>query len=206
MPMNEPVPRSRRLAVAFAVMLSTRTAGIAVAPALFAFAPLLLIVISPFVPNLVMAAPVVHPVAFFAIVFLIAIPHCWLAYAFGRAYGPLASRWIVQKTPTTEGGLEWMLGATRKSAPLVLMALPGPLSSTLAGVAEVPRRLYATVMVPTQIAWFLGSFYLGESLVDAIKTARGFAIDNVVWLTAATVLLVALRQLPSLLASPSDPE
>lgn len=203
---NEPSPPSRKLAVAFTVMLTTRTAGIAVAPALFAFAPLLLIVVSPFVPNLVMAAPVVHPVAFFAIVFLVAIPHCWLAYSFGRAYGPAASEWIVEKTPTSENGLQWMLDAMRKSAPLVLMALPGPLSSTLAGVAEVRSKLYAVVMIPTQVAWFIGSFYLGESLVDAIKTARGFVIDNVVWLTAVTAILVLLRRLPGLLTGGAQDE
>ncbi len=190
---NEQVsPQSKRwLLAGFALMLAMRACGTAFSPALLAYAPAGLIALSPFVPHLIITAPLLPAALFFPLAILVSLAQSWLGYLFGRSFGPWAIQWLSEHTPANQERLEQLLGLVERAAPVVLLALPGPMLATIAGVARVsPRRMFL-LMIVAQLFWVSAAYLLGASLAQWIEAIQAFALSYALPLTLVFCAAVA---------------
>ncbi|TKC98444.1 hypothetical protein [Polyangium fumosum] len=179
------------LAAAFVVIMGARILGTALSPVLFAHAPLALLALSPVPANLVLVAGVSSPVAYWAVAWPICVGQCLLAYLFGRSEGTHALRWLVARGVASEGRVERLMKPMRMSAPLLVMAVPGPIASTLAGAFAAPARLLVPAIVVAQTLWIGLCRFFGEALLGWIAVLRAEVVKHALPLTLVTVVIVA---------------
>jgi membrane protein DedA with SNARE-associated domain len=189
------MPDSRRaaLSVAYLTMLGLRAAGAALSPALLAHAPLALIATSPFLHHLVLTAPLVPPAAWLPVALGVSVAQCWLGWAFGRAHGPAAVDWLTGRGLIAPAKAARVVGAFERAAPLVLLAVPGPIVATLAGGAGLTARRFAGPMLVAQVVWVGLCFMLGDALTDAIAGVQAVAVEHALPLTVLFFAAAAYR-------------
>lgn len=180
------------LATAFVLLMGSRILGVAVSPMLIAHAPLGLIALSPVPANLVLVAGMSQPFAYWAIALPVCIGQCLLAYFFGLYEGPRALRWLVARGMTSEARIERLMKPVRTSAPLLVLAVPGPIVSTLAGAfAAAPRALVPAIVV-SQVFWIGLCRFFGQALLVWIAALRLQVMEHALPLTLVTAAIAAL--------------
>jgi membrane protein DedA with SNARE-associated domain len=184
-------------ATAFALFTIIRVVGTAFAPALLAHAPVVLIITSPFLAHLVLTAPLLSAALYFPVAIAVSIIHCWVGYAFGRAFGQTALEWLETHTPLSQRRMALLQRWLDRSAPVVLFAFPGPIPATLAGAGGIGPLKFYSLMITAQITWVTACYLLGASLLDSIETVRRFVADHVILLTVLFTAAVIGRQLVS---------
>ena len=180
-------------AIAFPAMVSTRVAGAALSPILFAHAPALLIVMSPFLVHLVVVAPIVTAAVYFPLALVVTTIQALIGYFFGSTYGPKAVEWLVERTPISLTRANTLLDLVRRASILAIFAIPGPILGTIAGAAGVRRKVFLLLVAPAQALWVTAAYFVGEALLEYIEIGRTFVIDHAFSLTALTASLVAIR-------------
>jgi membrane protein DedA with SNARE-associated domain len=179
------------LLTAFLLMMGGRVAGAALSPMLLAHAPLALLVVSPVLAHMVVVAALASPLAYGAVVLPVSIGHCLLGYALGRTHGTAAVRWLIERRVLTEGRAATLLSPIRKAAPLVVLAIPGPVVCTLAGASVSSPRVFVPAMVLSQILWASLCWAFGAALLDGIAALRAEVAHHALPLTLVTVAIVA---------------
>ncbi len=185
--------RSRALSIAFVAMLLSRLAGLALLPALLAHAPLGLVAVSPSVGHLLMTAPLCPPGAWFALALGVSIAHGVIGWAFGRAYGGGAVRWLTERGVLSEAVARPVLNALDRAAPLVLLAIPGSIVFTLSGVAGLRGRRFFPPMLLAQVLWVGLCFAVGDALTIWMARLQELALAYAVPLTLLLLPWVAFR-------------
>lgn len=189
----KPELSERIIGVAFPGMVAGRVLGAALSPLLFAHAPALLVVLSPFLVHLVFVAPLVPPAVYFPIALVITTLQCVIGYSFGSTFGPRAQQWLVARTPISQARTDLFLGFVRRASVFAMFAVPGPILGTIAGVAGISRRTFGLAVFPAQAIWVTAAYFAGEALLEWIAIARTFAITHAFKLTAITLTIVAGR-------------
>ncbi|MDI1444243.1 hypothetical protein [Polyangium sp. 6x1] len=179
------------LATAFVLIMGSRIVGAALSPVLFAHAPLALVALSPVPAHLVLVAGVSSPVAYWAVAWPLCAGQCLLAYLFGRSEGPRALRWLVARGVASEARVERLVKPVRTSAPLLVIAIPGPIVSTLAGAFAAPARLLVPAIVLSQTLWIGLCRFFGEALLVWIAALRAEVMHRALPLTLVTAAIAA---------------
>jgi len=192
------VPRTDELALrrpwlsaAFVVMMGSRILGAAVSPLLVAHVPLALLALSPVLAHLVLVAGMSSAWSYWAVALPLCTAHCLLGYALGRVEGPRAVRWLVARGITTEGRVRRLLTPLRWSAPLLVLAIPGPVVCTLAGASSARARTFVPALTLAQILWVGLCRFFGEALLVWIAALRLEIARHALPLTLATALVAA---------------
>ncbi|MRG96110.1 hypothetical protein [Polyangium spumosum] len=180
------------LATAFVLIMGSRILGAALSPVLFAHAPLALLALSPVPANLVLVAGVTGPAAYWAVALPLCAGQCLLAYLFGRSEGTRALRWLVARGVASEGRVERMMKPVRTSAPLLVLAVPGPIAATLAGAFAAPARVLVPAIVLAQSLWVGMCRFFGQALLGWIEALRAEVVEHVLPLTLITVAIAAV--------------
>ena len=166
--------------------------GIALAPALLSYSPLLLIALAPLGRHLVLAAPVTDFVPFLLVATTRRVVTCGLAYLVGRAYGEAGIAWVQSRYPRAGRfvrSVEWLF---RRAGPLVLLVAPGPMVCALAGVTRMRWLWFLPIAITGQAAWVTVTYRVGEALQAFILPILAWLEDNMLATTLACVALVAL--------------
>ena len=184
---------ARWTAAGFSAVVVTRAVGAAFAPALISRSPLALILLSPFLAHLVFAAGLLDPVSFFAGALTISIVQCLLGHRFGLIWGERAHAWIAARGLASDAAMARVLGWLATAAPWVLLAIPGPITCAMAGVARVDGARFYAPMLAAQLLWVAGCYLFGSALTAWIALAQAWVQEHVVVLTAIASGVVLAR-------------
>jgi membrane protein DedA with SNARE-associated domain len=171
--------------------------GDATAPALATSAPLLLVALSSKGRNVLLASRSVSYAPLVAVVIarrLVAVPVC---HRLGSLRGPAILDWLDRKYPTMGESARMIEGWFSKSKALAVAAIPGNLTSMLAGVAGMPLLavlLLSAIGVGIRVAITLA---LGEAFGGPLDGLLDFLRRNTIPVLVVTVglsLVHLLRQ------------
>ena len=162
------------MVIAFAVfVLGSRAAGVAFLPILLLKLPLVLVVLCPFVTNLVAVAAIVEPMEFLLVGWVTGIFQSLVGYYFGLFNGAKGmekiGKWvginIVQKCqPFSESNIV--------SVGIVSM-FPGPLSCLIIGSLGFKRPVVLPAIVTSQVFWVTVCFWVGRSFQSEMELVLG---------------------------------
>ena len=193
------VPEARRTvgwAFAFFAMLGGRVAGLALLPLLLVHAPVALLVLSPFVSHLVLLGGLLPGSVYYPVGVAVSGLQCLIGQQFGRNARPRALAWLESRRRESRLtlGIEWLSAGLRRTAPWVLILVPGPLTSALAGVLGVTGARFHVPMWCAQVLWVVACGLLGTRFAPALESLRA-EIGAWIWpLTAGSIALVIGRQ------------
>lgn len=184
----------RRLAllvVPMVLIVTASTVGDALSPTLLADAPLLLVALVPRNRFLVLAAPQLDFVPFFAVGMVRLALTDPLFYLFGRWYGDRAIDWV-EKRAGTPGSVRTLERWFRRAAYPVVAVAPNNIVCVLAGASHMPPGWFLLAnlggtALRMGLIWWLGDVF-SEPLLDVVE----FVNDNRWWFTALTVAIVVL--------------
>lgn len=167
--------------------------GTALAPKLLVDAPLLLVALNPVSRHLILASTATDFLPFVAVaVGRLFFPDSFY-FAIGRIWGQDAISWVERRLG---GAGRWVRTVERlfqRAGWLVLMLAPVGFICVLAGASRMSARLFVTLNLAATLTWVLVVRQLGDVLARPIAVIRDFVADNVVALTVASLVLVALQ-------------
>jgi len=186
----------RRIVVAAAVVLtSIGLSGVAFAPALLTYSPLLLIAMSPIPRHLVLAAPITDPVAFVVVATLRRTIGCTMFYFLGDTFGESGLDWLSKRYPKLRKLVQWIDRLFKRAGAAVLVVAPSPPMSALAGNAQLPLWQFVPAIVVGQAIWCSLTYWLGDFLGEWTMPFIAWLEENVVSTTLACALAVGAFQL-----------
>lgn len=174
-------------------MVGLRILGAALSPILFAHLPILLVIMSPFLVNLIAVSPLVSPQIYFPVALVITTLQSLVGFYFGVIFGTRALHWVLNKLPLSNDLANRFLEIVRKASILAIFAIPGPILGTIAGVAGVRRKTFLLLTAPAQLIWITGAYFIGELLLEQIATIRHFVVEHAILLTSITLTLGLIR-------------
>ena len=171
------------------------TLGVAFAPPLLHYSPLLLIALAPLGRHLILAAPVTAFVPFVVVGTLRRVVTCALSYLIGQAYGEAGLAWLRQRYPRASRVVRVVQRVFDRAGPLVVLIAPGPLMCALAGLTGMRWRLFLPLATLGQMAWVAITYQLGAALRAYLIPILAWLEENMLATTLTCVLLVLLYQL-----------
>jgi membrane protein DedA with SNARE-associated domain len=197
--------------VPLAVLTVAGFLGTAFMPYLLARRPLVLVVLSPLFRHLVVVAPRVDPVAFFAV----AVPRHFLpdpfVYMLGREYGHLAAAWADENSPVTGKIVRAFERLFAKVGPFALLVSPDIIVSTLAGAARVPVPVFVVFNIVGTFGTVFVARWFGGVFDKPIAAMVAFFEAHLVLVTCVSVVLVVFfnwysrREVPETPGKGTDP-
>jgi len=185
----------RRIVVAAAVVLTgIGLVGVAFAPALLTYSPLLLIALSAIPRHLVLAAPITDPFEFIAVASARRVVGCVLLYYVGESFGESGLEWLSKRYPKARRlvkGINWVF---ERAGALVVVAVP-IVMSPLAGNARMPMWQFLPAVTLGQIIWVSVTYWVGDFLGTWTKPFLAWLGQNVISTTIACIVCVAAYQL-----------
>lgn len=166
--------------------------GVALAPVLLVTQPAALLLLSPFLIHLVLVAGLIDPWLYAGIALPVCLFQCVIGYLLGAHGAPHVKHWIGQLVAGSSTARSMLLWLDR-AAPLVLLAIPGPIICAAAGASGVGTRVFYPWMVTAQIAWVGATLAFGLALTRQIAYAQEFAFRHLLPLTALTAGWVVTR-------------
>jgi membrane protein DedA with SNARE-associated domain len=186
----------RRIVLAATVVLaSVGLCGVAFAPALLTYSPLLLIAMSAIPRHLVLAAPVTDPVPFVIVATLRRVVGCTLLYFLGETFGATGLEWLERRYPKARGVVRWLERVFRKTGVLILVVAPNQAMSVLAGNVRIPLWQFVPAVTCGQVIWTALTYWLGDFLSEWTTPFLAWLRDNVVGTTLACIAVVIAYQL-----------
>jgi membrane protein DedA with SNARE-associated domain len=180
---------------AAAVLTSVTVSGVAFAPALLTYSPLLLIAMSPIPRHLVLAAPLTDPIAFVAIATLRRVIACTMYYFLGQTFGESGLEWLSKRYPKARRLVRWIDRLFQRVGALVLVVAPSPPMSALAGNAGLPLWQFVPAVAIGQAIWCSLTYWLGDFLGEWTMPFIAWLRTHVVSTTIACAIAVVLFQL-----------
>ena len=166
--------------------------GTAFMPYLLAKRPLVLVALSPLFRHLVLAAPRVDPVAFFAV----AVPRHFLpdpfVYLLGREYGHVAIEWIEGNSPLTGRIVRALERLFARVGPIALLVSPDVIVSTLAGAARVSFPVFVVFNVLGTFVTVFVAKWFGDFFENSIASMIAYFEAHLWVVTVASIVLVAV--------------
>lgn len=179
---------------AAALLTSIGLCGIAFAPALLTYSPLLLIGMSAIPRHLVLAAPLTDPGSFVIIATLRRVIGCTLLYYLGESFGETGLEWLERRYPKARRAVKWLERVFRRVGPLVLFVAPSQPMSALAGNVRMPLWQFLPAVSCGQLIWVGLTYWLGDYLSEWTTPITAWLSENVVSTTLACVVAVVAYQ------------
>jgi membrane protein DedA with SNARE-associated domain len=168
--------------------------GVAFSPYLVTHWPLLLVGLSPLGRHMVLVAPVVHPVAFFLVLVIRRLVFYVGCFQLGRALGPWAVPWVEARSRHFGRFLRFLELLFNRAPRAVVLVMSGPSVSALAGVSNMPARVFlplATVSLAVRVVLVMG---FAEWIREYVELALGWIDAYWIPATAVTASGVVLYQ------------
>jgi len=191
--MNTTRDRARMAVLAVPMVAATIVAqiGDAFAPTLLVEHPLLLVAMVARTRYLVLAAPLVDPVALFVVGFTRLLLTDPIFFVFGRRYGDRAIAWAERKSgsPRTVRTVE--RGFKKASGPIVAVA-PNNLICVLAGATGMRVGPFLALNLGGTAVRLGLVLWLGDAFSDPLLEVIDFIARYRWWLTAGSIVIVAI--------------
>jgi membrane protein DedA with SNARE-associated domain len=194
--MAAPSTEKRRTVVAAAAVLtSVGLCGIAFAPALLTYSPLLLIAMSSIPRHLVLAAPLTDPASFMVVATVKRVIGCTMLYYLGDSFGQSGLDWLDKRYPKARRLVRWVEKVFHRVGPLVLFVAPTHPMCALAGNIRMPLWQFLPAVSGGQLIWVGLTYWLGDFLSEWTGPFTAWLSENVVSTTAACVIAVAAYEI-----------
>jgi membrane protein DedA with SNARE-associated domain len=157
--------------------------------------PLLLIALSPIGRHLILVAPVVAPLAFIAVAVARRMLFYQGCFHLGRALGPTGIVWLEARAARAARLVRWLERLFDRSSHTVVLLMPGPTVSGLAGISGMRARVFVPLAVLGLTFRMLIVLGLAEWLRAPI--AALLALIDEYWIPGTIVLVtgIGLHQL-----------
>jgi membrane protein DedA with SNARE-associated domain len=186
----------RRIVVAATVAVtSIGLSGVAFAPALLTYSPLLLIAMSAIPRHLVLAAPLTDPASFMMVATLRRVIGCALLYFVGDTFGSTGLEQLERRYPKAHRFVTWIERVFARVGPLLLVIAPSLPMSALAGHARMPLWQFLPAVSIGQLFWVGLTYWLGDFLSQWTAPFTVWLSENVISTTIACIVGVAAYQL-----------
>jgi membrane protein DedA with SNARE-associated domain len=194
--MDEPPrpPGRRRLllvSVGLAVVAASAVAGNALAPTLLVSHPLLLLALNATTRHLILTSNSVDLIPYLVVGLGRRLLEDPFLFLLGRWYGDEAIAWVEAKVG---GGraLRWVQGHFHRVGWLLVAMAPGGIVCVLAGASRMPPALFLVLNIVGTVASILVWRRFGDVFAGPVDATVAFVADNVVVLTAASVVLTGI--------------
>jgi membrane protein DedA with SNARE-associated domain len=187
-------PGRRRLllvSVALAVVATLAVAGNALAPTLVVSHPLVLLALNTTTRHLILTSNSVDLVPYLVVGLGRRLLEDPFLFLLGRWYGDEAIAWVDAKLG---GGrtLRWMQAHFHRVGWLLVAVVPGGVVCVLAGASRMPPALFLVLNIVGTVATILVLRRFGDVFAGPVDATVAFMADNVVVLTAASVILTGM--------------
>jgi len=179
---------------AAALLTGIGLCGIAFAPALLTYSPLLLIGMSAIPRHLVLTAPLTDPASFVVVATLRRVIGCTLLYYIGDSFGETGLEWLDRRYPKARRAVKWLERVFRRVGPLVLFVAPSQPLSALAGNVRMPLWQFLPAVSCGQLIWVGLTYWLGDYLSEWTVPLIAWLSENVVSTTLGCVVVVVAYQ------------
>jgi len=132
----------RRSLSILGVLSAVSLAGVASSLYLVNNYPLLLIALSPIGRHLILVASTVDPTAFVLVAVCRRLLFYGPCFQLGRSLGPSALLWFDARSRWAGRFVRWLQSLFERASHAVVFFLPGPAMSTIAGMSDMPGRVY----------------------------------------------------------------
>lgn len=190
---GRPIPRW--VVLLMTVLTIASVIGTALSPYLLVQSPLLLVLLSPDLLHIVLAAPQTPFVALLLVGTgrrVVAMVATWALLAH---FGPAGVEWAVQRWPRLDRLFRWFERVFRRFGAPLLVVAPSYGTAALAGVTRMPWRSFFGPMLAGQTAFTAGLMLFGESTAAFIEPILAFITAYVWECTAVMICVVALQRL-----------
>jgi len=175
-----------------AALLVAWIAGIAFAPALLTYSPLLLVALAPEGRHLLLAAPLVDPILFVVVVTVRLLAADPFLYLFGARYGDEGVRWMERRSGSVGRFARWLERLfARWWGPIVFLS-SGPIVCVLAGASKVRFVPFMVVNVAGSLATAALYMFFADALSEWTGIIRDFVAREVVAFTVVSCVLAGL--------------
>lgn len=195
---GRPRPAGRRrlllVGAALAVIATSAVVGNALAPTLLVSHPLLLLALNTTTRHLVLTSTSVDFVPYLVVGLGRRLLEDPFLFLLGRWYGDDAIAWVEGKV----GGGRTLRAIQRNFhwvGWLLVAVAPGGLVCVLAGASRMPTALFLVLNIAGTIATILLLRRFGEAFSEPVDAVVAFAADNVVVLTALSVVVTVVYAL-----------
>jgi len=173
-----------------AVLTSVGLCGIAFAPALLTYSPLLLIGMSSIPRHLVLAAPLTDPASFMVVATVKRVIGCAMLYYLGESFGESGLEWLDKRYPKARRLVRWLERIFQRVGLLMLFVAPTHPMCALAGNIRMPLWQFLPAVSGGQLIWVGLTYWLGDFLSEWTGPFTAWLSENVVSTTAACVVAV----------------
>lgn len=188
-------PPRRRLLLAIGVIFAALGAlGTAFSPALLAYAPIVLVALSPLPRHMVLVAPLVSPWAFFPVVLVRRYFISIVGYGIGALYGADTNAWIDARPPRWRAPMRWVVDHFGRYGPVFVALAPEPPTAALAGMTQMRGGRFLVALALGNLAYATGAYWLGRAFEAWIDTGIAWLREHVVEATLVAVVLVGIGQ------------
>ncbi len=178
----------RRCVIVMGVLGSAGMIGVASSLYLANHYPLLLIGLSPIGRHLILVAPQVNPFAFVVVAVGRRLLFYLASFYMGRALGPSGIEWLAARAPRTGRLIGWLTRLFSRASYAVVLLLPGPAMSTIAGSAGMAPRVFIPLVTLGLVLRMLILLSIADWLREPIELVLAW-IDE--YWVSGTVLIVA---------------
>jgi membrane protein DedA with SNARE-associated domain len=165
----------------------------ALGPRLITERPLLQMFLNPRNRYLVLAAPQVDLVPFFAVGFLRLVLTDPLGYLLGRQHGDAALRWAEDKLGDEAGWIRRVERWFRRAAPLVILVMPNLYMCILAGATGMKAKVFFSLNIAGTLGRLVLIWIAGETFESELGTVLGFIQRYQWWLVGLSIVVVSLQ-------------
>jgi membrane protein DedA with SNARE-associated domain len=180
-----------------ALLVGATLLGSALSPYLAINHPLLLLLLNPLPRHLILVAPYTEFAPFLAVASLRGLLACAVAYELGRHYGEGDDSFLAQRFPNGIRNLRSLSRVLGRLTPLLLLVMPGMLTSVFAGMSGVRRALAYALSLAGLLAWASLNHRLGGYLAPYIEPIMRFFAQNMLLATLLCTALVLLYHFSS---------
>lgn len=181
---------ARRALSLMAILGSCSMVGVAFSLYLVNHHPLVLIALSPIGRHLVLVAPNVDPVAFVLVGVARRLVFYLASFHLGRALGPAGLVWLEARAVRLARFVRWLERLFERASYAVVLLIPGPTVSSLAGIARMPLRVFAPLaaagLVLRMVLVILMASWLREPIEVLLELADAY------WVPGTIVLAVGI--------------
>lgn len=186
------VPPPAWLLPAAGAIVAITLLGSAMSPYLATNYPLVLLLLNPMPRHLILVAPTTDFVPFMVVASLRSLLANAIAYELGRHYGARDDSLLAQRFPNGTRSLRSLEKVLGRGTPLLLIVMPGFLTSVFAGMIRMHRALALGLTLLGVLAWAAFNHRLGGYLAPWTAPIMRFFSENMLTATlVCTALVVA---------------
>ena len=171
--------------------------GSALSPYLALHHPLLLLMLNPMPRHLILVAPATEFLPFITVASLRNLLACAIAYELGRHYGARDDSFFSSRFPNGARQVKAVSKFLGRGTPLLLVVMPGFLTSVFAGMTRLHRALALLLSFLGVLGWAAFNHRLGGYLAPWTAPIMRFIAQNMLVATlicSTLVIVYALRK------------